>query len=644
MCGIAGIVCNPASRVTPEQLNTLLLCLEHRGPDDQGYLLFSQGQPELGRERLQQEQMVRVLLLHRRLSILDLTETGWQPMATPDGRYYIVFNGEIYNYLELRKELETEGRQFRSHSDTEVLLAAYARWGKSVLTRLAGMFAFAILDTREQTLFLARDFFGIKPLYYTSNQQGLAFASEIRALLEFGWVDRRVNPGRLYDYLRYGVTDHSSETMLADVLALPPAHYLEVSLDDPGYPEPVRYWDIDLSQRLDLSFDEAAEQLRTLFLENIRLHLRSDVAVGAALSGGIDSSSVVMAMRHVQGEGLDLHTFTYVADDERVSEAKYADVVGQASRAFAHYVEPTPDELVADLENLIAAQGEPFGNTTIYAQYRVFRLAREAGIKVMLDGQGADELLGGYRHYLGARLASLIRQGHWTEAINFLNKTARLPGSSPFWVGVGGAAFLLPTQIQEPMRRLVGKEMAPAWLNVNWFRAHGVIPKPLNYTVRDRETLRRSLYESLTSVALPSLLRYEDRNSMAFSIESRVPFLTPSLADFVYALPESYIIAPDGTSKSVFRAAMKGIVPEIILNRQDKIGFATPERAWLGQLGPWVKSVLAGDTASRIPALNLPEVKREWTRISQGWQPFDFRVWRWCNLIEWARQLKVVLN
>lgn len=637
MCGIAGLVVPPSRSLNREIVEQLLSHLKHRGPDDQGVLLFGQDGVRLGRsvpERVEGE----VLLVHQRLSILDLSKAGWQPMSSAGDRYHIVFNGEIYNYLELRAELEALGHIFFSNSDTEVLLTAYSHWGVGCLNRLVGMFAFSILDTQERKLFLARDFFGIKPLYYTLWQGGFAFASEISPLLELPGVSRQVNPQRLYDYLRFGLTDHGAETLFADINQLPSAHYLEVELDNPRQVKLSRYWQINLSDRLELSFEEAANQLRELFLESVNLHLRSDVPIGTALSGGIDSSAIVMGMRYLQ-PNLELHTFSYVASDPALSEERYIDIVGKSAGAVMHKVQSEPDDLVADFESLIKAQGEPFGSTSIYAQHRVFRLAREAGVKVMLDGQGADEILGGYPSYKGARLASLLRQHHWRETYQFTRAASATPGMGGRLLGQWAMSYMLPPRLQVLGRRLAGKDLTPSWLNTPWFKEREASPQLFDYT-GSKTVLRESLLDSVTET-LPCLLRYEDRNSMTFSIESRVPFLTPTLVSFLLALPEEYIVAPDGTSKAVFRRAMRGIVPDVILDRKDKIGFATPERGWLTTLEPWVESTLQSEVAGQLPVLNLKEVEREWELMLTGTKPFNFNAWKWINLIEWSKQFKV---
>jgi asparagine synthase (glutamine-hydrolysing) len=646
MCGIAGMLwTEPAAQRAGT--TAVLRLLEHRGPDDHGWLLLTpqgvrRGRGDPGNVHAE------AALLHRRLSILDVSDAGWQPMSTPDGRYHLIFNGEIYNYVELRRELEKLGQEFRSRSDTEVLLHAYSRWGRGALSRLVGMFAFAVLDTRERSLFLARDFFGIKPLYYAHLPGGFAFASEIKALLDLPGLKRGVNPDRLYDYLRFGLTDHGGQTLFAQVRQLPAAHCLDVALDargvggvNPPMAQPVRYWHLDLDDRLDLSLEEAGRRLRELFLENVKLHLRSDVAVGAALSGGIDSSAIVAAMRHLEPR-LDLHAFSYVADDAAVSEERWIDSAGRVAHAVVHKVHPTAAEMVEDLDRLVYQQDEPFGSTSIYAQDRVFRLAREAGVPVMLDGQGADELLGGYRPYLAARLASLLRQGRLGRAYSFLRRAARLPGSGgrrQLLAHAGGLA--LPSCVKSWALRLTGRGQMPAWLNERWLASHGVRARPRRSAPAALEVLRQELRQSLVETSLPMLLRYEDRNSMAHSVESRVPFLTVPLVDFVLRLPEEHLIGRDGTSKNVFRLAMRGLVPDAVLDRKDKIGFATPEQRWLSVLSPWVEKTLRSDAAQRIPALHVPEMQREWQAIREGRRPFDFRVWRWVNLIRWAERFAV---
>ncbi|MGE3806128.1 MAG: asparagine synthase (glutamine-hydrolyzing) [Gemmataceae bacterium] len=638
MCGIAGLVGLNAE--LPHIANNLLELLKHRGPDDHGWLSWQAAQVQAGHDEIPPAHCEGILL-QRRLSILDLSANGRQPFSTPDGRFHLTFNGEIYNYQELRAELERAGYSFRSTSDTEVLLTACAAWGRAALNRLVGMFAFALLDLRERKLLLARDCFGIKPLYYVHKPDFFAFASEIRTLLAIPGVGRRANVPRLHEYLRDSLVDHDAETLFADIQQVPSAHFLEISLDDLGAGgRPERYWRIDLQNRIDISFEEATRELRERFLDSVRLHMRSDVPVGAALSGGIDSTAIVMAMRHLQGGSLALHSFSFVANDAVLSEEKWIDLAGQAARATIHKVHVDPDELQNDLDRLVHVQDVPFGSTSIYAQYRVFRLARENGIKVMLDGQGADELFAGYRTYVGARLATLIRRGEWWNAASFAHQASRLPG-----VGIRGALKMIGTipqlsTLRRVARGLLRGKAGQTWLNAGWLAERGALDSVSPVTQSD-DFLRHELHRTLVRTSLPQLLRYEDRNSMAFSIESRVPFLTPGLAEFVLSLPEAYLISPRGVSKWVFREAMRGIVPDAILDRRDKIGFATPETSWLRALEPWVERVLQSETARRIGALNHDEVLRQWQQIRAGKRPCDYRVWRWVNLIQWTQRFDV---
>lgn len=637
MCGIAGLISNSTTTIAKETINCFLNKLEHRGPDDQGMLIFNQNNIKRGKLALEDTE-AEVILLHRRLSILDLSDAGSQPMSSLDGCYHIVFNGEIYNYIELRSELQNEGYTFHSHSDTEVLLCAYRHWGVDCLNRLVGMFAFAILDTQKRQVFLARDFFGIKPLYYTFWQGGFAFSSEIPPLLELSGVSRSVNPQTLHNYLRFGITDRGQDTLFADIKQLASAFYVEIQLDYPKVFEPVCYWQVDLNQPIEISFEDASHQLRELFLNNVKLHLRSDVPVGTALSGGIDSSAIVMAMRYLE-PNLDLHTFSYIADDPLLSEECYIDIIGKSANAIMHKIQPSSEELLADLKHLIEVQGEPFGNTSIYAQHCVFRLASEAGIKVMLDGQGADEILGGYFSYKGARLASLLRQQQWKKAYQFSRTASAIPGMGSLLLTQWTISYILSPRIQIVGRRLAGKDLTPSWLNRSWFQKHQTIPMLFDYT-QSYAILRESLLDSVTNT-LPCLLRFEDRNSMAFSIESRVPFLTPALVSFMLNLPDDYIIAPDGMSKSVFRSAMKGIVPDSVLQRKDKIGFATTESQWLMALKEWVDTVLDSEVAKETPVLNLEQLKHDWNLCLQGRKSYQTNIWKAINLIEWTRQFAI---
>lgn len=588
MCGIAG---HFGGRPGEGEIARVWESIRHRGPDDEGKYIHED-----------------VVLLHRRLSILDLSDEAAQPMTSADGRYVLVYNGEIYNYLELRADLEKEGVVFKTASDTEVLLEAYARWGRDVLPKLVGMFAFAVYDRAARKVFLARDFLGIKPLYYATPRGAFAFASEIPALLEWDGVGRAADAQGVYSYLQNGTTDRGGGTLFRDVRQIPGGHWVELDLTRDLGPSlrvtPVRWWSPEAVRDNGISFREAADELRDLFLESVDLHLRSDVAVGSALSGGIDSSSIVMAIRHLKGRSVDIETFSYIPSDPRLSEEHWVDVVGKASGARVHKVRL--DAL--DLPKMIRLHGEPFNSASMAAQHQVFSAARERGIKVMLDGQGADEMFAGYDSHLGARVASLVRRREFKRAARLFGTKRARPLDLLAWA----AEPLLPAPARRLARPLVGRGYWPEWMAKGWFLDRGV-RSPESSPMRSDSVLGETLTRSLED-SLPRLLRYEDRNSMASGVESRVPFLTPKLVAFANRLPEDFLIAPDGTSKSLFRAAMRGIVPDEILDRRDKVGFATPE---IRLSGP----------ADGIPVLHRSESKQA--------------LWRRASLVEWSRIFEV---
>ncbi len=641
MCGIAGFVL-PSSQIVDPSLLTLFSDKQaHRGPDDLGFLGWRTGTQELKISRQAQEVSdgAHIAFIHRRLTIIDESEGGWQPKASACGRYAICFNGEIYNYLELKTELNAQGVRFSTKSDTEVLLNALIHWGiEKTLPRLTGMFAFAFLDCQAQSVILARDPFGIKPLSFASYRGGIAFASELTTLLGLDEVKRTVEPQALYDYLRFGFTDMGAETLFSKINHLKPAHYAVVDLNDIQV-NPVRYWQPSIQKTIDISFDEAASHLRGLFEESVSLHLRSDVPVGAALSGGVDSSAVVMAMRAQEGDNLNLHTFSFIAPGEAMDEENWADIIGQSVNANMHKVQSNGAELVRDLDHIIERQGEPFGTTSIYAQYRVFGLARQHNVSVTLDGQGADEILAGYVPFLAARLATMIKKGQWARANRFLNNALATSGSKAPVV-LRAMRFLLPDALQGLGRRLIGEKLVPDWMNEGWFHNRNVLLKARQKPVSG-DVLRHELKESLTTRVLPSLLRYEDRNSMAHSIESRVPFLTTKIVDFLYSLPEEHLISDEGETKAVFRKAMRGIVPDPILDRRDKIGFATPEETWMGEAKDWLEDVLSSERAKDLPFFATRAFQSEIQAVRQGRKALTGDVWRWINLIRWADKFDV---
>ncbi|QPS80723.1 MULTISPECIES: asparagine synthase (glutamine-hydrolyzing) [Delftia] len=624
MCGIVGGFSCREDDLLRNRARAALGLLSHRGPNDRGLDALKIGAGEL-------------VFGQTRLSVIDLSERARQPMYSADGQLLLIFNGEIYNYRELRHELEKLGCQFRSESDTEVLLQAWWIWGEAALPRFIGMFAFVLLDRRTGRLHGARDAFGIKPLYYHAGQQGLCFASEVPALQALRGGRPELDWQVAYDYLVHGSYDTGESTFFRDVRALPPGHCFSYDLAA-GELALRSWWKPRIAPIQSLSLDDAAHELRRLLLDSVRLHLRSDVPLGAALSGGLDSSAIVACMRHLEPDA-PLHTFSFVASGSALSEEQWIDLVNDQAGATPHKIEIAPQELAADLDDMIVAQGEPFGSTSIYAQYRVFRLAREHGMVVTLDGQGADELCGGYVGYPGPRVRSLVEQGHWGQAASFLWSWRAWPGRSAVEGMKAAVAEYTGEDVYQWLRRLNGGHAAPAWLDAAALKESSVslrFPHPRPVAAAPGRRLCAELARSLHGVGLPGLLRHGDRNSMRFSVESRVPFLTTALADFLLTLPEEYLVAPNGETKHLLRRAMRGLVPDEVLNRRDKIGFATPERDWLMQMAPQVRDWLRHPLG--LPFFRQDEVLRAFDQVVAGQRPFSWQVWRWINFTRWHAQ------
>ncbi len=622
MCGIAGGWWRDHAQAA-QSIPMALRAMHHRGPDDNGSDLIPFGAATLG-------------LAQSRLSIIDLSSAGHQPMHTRDGRWIIVFNGEIYNYRELRDQLKAVGHSFTSDSDTEVLLAAWAQWGVACLTQLVGMFAFAVLDRQTHSLTCVRDAFGIKPFFYSNGDEGFRFASEIPALLALLPGKPSLNMQRIYDYLVHGDYDSSADTFYQGIHHLPPAHWFSVDLQTGKASEPKQWWAPSVTERPGWRFDDAVEQVREQFLTNIRLHLRSDVRVGAALSGGIDSSAVVCAMRYVEPD-MPIHTFSYIAAGSDVNEEYWVDRVNAHVGAIPHKVTVSAEELARDLDDMIRTQGEPFGSTSIYAQYRVYQLAQEAGVTVTLDGQGADEMLAGYIGYPGQRLRSLLETGQLGAACQFWNNWSKWPGRSRTLAAKYLASELTDGKLYSFLRKLDGKHNVPDWINVEALLQQGVVLEKPRLRPAAGHKGRRVMDElalSLSRRGLSHLLRHGDRNSMRFSVESRVPFLTLDMVNLLLSMPEHFLISQNGETKNVFRAAMRGIVPDDVLNRKDKIGFATPEKTIMSDILAKFKGKYEG--ALSLDFLNKELIFKQSIDILNKERLQEWQVWRLVNFFGWS--------
>lgn len=634
MCGFFSII-SFKYQDRREELKKVNQAIFHRGPDQAGVLSYSKENGMDFTTNIDNAPSAPFYMLHRRLSILDLSEHGIQPMVSSCGNYAISFNGEVYNFIELKHELESKGVSFRTTTDTEVLLEAYKYWGPDCLPKCVGMFSFIILDVKKQKLFCGRDFFGIKPFYYHYSNDALVIASEPKALLQVSSIPRAVNPQMAYEYLAFGKQEGTKESFFKNLSQLPPAHYIEFSLDAYAPAEAVRYWSIDDIKAFKGSKAEAAAQLKTLFDESVRIHMRSDVEVAANLSGGIDSSSIVMTASRLLADERKLRTISFIPNDKLLSEESWIDIINQESGSHPAKIFPQSKDLIQEMENLIYIQDEPFGSTSAFAQYEVFKQIKELNIKVVLDGQGADELLAGYRGYLFARFTSLLRSCNFIQAFRFGVASGTLPNISP----QSPVRFVLG-KVRRMVRTPTTKLYMPDFLREDWFVREKI--SPFSYPqFNSRNSMMEQLKHTFFESSLPHLLRVADRNSMHASVESRVPFLTPDLVKFIFSLPESYIIGQDATTKSVFRDAMQGIVSPKILSRKDKIGFSTPEEKWLKDHKDWVFGVFSSDTARAIPCISAENMEREWNKLLEGDTTFDWRFWRWINFIRWSEIYRV---
>lgn len=624
MCGLLGGVSVQNNFFSDVKVRSALEKIGHRGPNDMGY--------ELEKTKSGHE----LLLGHTRLSVIDLSKAGHQPMNSCDGRISVVFNGEIYNYKELRTELISLGYVFNTDSDTEVLINSWRAWEASSLEKFIGMFSICLYDRDLNEIHLIRDAFGIKPLFYSLLSDSFVFSSEIASLRALSGEKFILDEQKSYDYLVHGEYDDSEFTFIKGIKQVRPGSLITISLSDYREFNEVKWWAPNLETINSVSLDEAAAQVRDEFLNNVRLHLRSDVPIGAALSGGLDSTSIVCAIRHLE-PNLNINTFSYIADGN-MSEECWVDKANSFVKASGNKVYADEAGLFDNLDNLLKCQGEPFGSTSLYAQYKVFELAHNSGVVVTLDGQGADELLAGYNGYPMFRIKSLIEERRFFAAIIFMWKWSRWPGRS-LSKGLGYLAqAMLPTSVFSAVKSFFFKENVPNWINSDYLVRSRVQTSSKTYSFSSKFVGRRvheRLLYAITQLGLPMLLRHGDRNSMAFSIESRVPFLTPQFAKLLLTLPEEYLISMDGETKHVFRKAMKGIVPDEMLERKDKVGFETPEARWLLSRQSDIKHLLEG--CGDIEILDSVNVLSQFENFCNHKVNFSWKLWRIINFIYWHR-------
>jgi asparagine synthase (glutamine-hydrolysing) len=603
MCGIAGLY-------NPEGINISLVSkiskiLKHRGPDDEGYLFVDINDQisslkgdgtikELSSLNSVDEINggVKLALIHRRLSIIDLSSTGHQPMTYSGSQSWIVFNGEIYNYLELRQELINLGYSFKSESDTEVILASYAEWSESCVSHFSGMWSFVIFDSIKNILFCSRDRFGIKPLYFVNKGKTFAFSSEIKALLSIPEILPELEIENAIEFIINGNQYFKDKTFFRNIHQIEPGNNLIFHLNENRFYS-YCYYKLNINNDfLKIDLDEAVLEFNRLIINSMKIHLRSDVPIGTCLSGGIDSSTIV-ALLSKQNLPYKLKTFTASFPGSSIDETSFIKKVKELYDFSDNYTYPDPHELWENVDLFLWHQDLPVQNTSPFAQWKVMSLAQSNSVKVLLDGQGMDEILGGYSEFVGAfLLGQLINKQFFRFIRSFRDLSINYKTSSVSNELFRALFHLFPNSIKS--RIYSSQRIGPSMVN----KKYKEISDKIFFDKRIGNSVQETSINSINNI-LPVLLRYEDRNSMAFSIESRVPYLDHRLVEFCVNLPENIKIY-DGWTKYIFRKSSENLLPADIIWRKEKLGFVTPERQWI--------DVLIKELQSLNKQQNIPEI------------------------------------
>ncbi|MFN8278935.1 MAG: asparagine synthase (glutamine-hydrolyzing) [Saprospiraceae bacterium] len=589
MCGIAGIFQYNAMPVSVEALRRMTDRARHRGPDDEGYVLLSTaGRPS---QALRGPDSHPALMEHmadiaqvtnhnydlgmsfRRLAIVDLSPTGHQPLCDESGKYWMTFNGEIYNYIEIREELKALGYSFYSQGDAEVLLKSYIHWGEKCLDRFIGMFAFVIYDGIAKKIFGARDRFGVKPLCYYHDKKMFLWASEEKQIIDSGLVSLKFDEEAIGNFLLYNQLHYSENTFIDGIKQIPAGHYFTLN---PQQFVLKRYYQINQSNSVYSMTDaEKDERFFELFGSAVQLRLRSDVPVGIALSGGLDSSSIaMMAKRFLQEQ---VRTFSvYYDQDKRYDEREFIQAVLDTGQFDPVYYTQDQQVNLDAVSEWSFQQDGPTTGASPYSAYLNYKNVRKSGIIVLLNGQGGDEILGGYPYYFKYLLSDELRHGHLTDAMRHIGSWAKYESAGFAGKTIAGAVYSL-FKGQQGMLSLENKKFSTPAL----YRGLEQSIKGIRLNAQFDSSLKNAMYNTLSITMLPHLLHWEDRNSMSCSIESRVPFLDHRLVEFMYSLPDGDKIS-GGLTKVILRRALRELVPGKILSRRDKKGFGTPTDQWTG--------------------------------------------------------------
>ena len=609
MCGITGIINknnNPVDKLLTEKINNLI---SHRGPDDEGFYHgdnFAFG--------------------HRRLSILDLSQDGHQPMHYQD-RYTITYNGEVYNYIELKNELEKEGYSFHSNTDTEVILAAYDKWGESCVNKFNGMWSFALFDSKKNNIFCSRDRFGIKPFYFTEVSNKFIFGSEIKQLLEFH-PNNIVNKSILIDYLVTRFEDYNNDTFFEGVKRLPQSHNLIYDLNNHSY-EIKRYYQISFNDDIEkYTLDESVKKYKAELERAVEYRLRSDVKVGTCLSGGLDSSSVAsIAAKKYNQESKEKFTAIHVKSSQgSTDESYYADIVAKNANINLVFTEPTAIDVKNSIDEVIFTQEEPFAYMDVFMQYFVMKKAREEGCTVMLDGQGGDETLLGYGKYYPSMYYSIFKkEGLLLAFKSIFNSRKNNSKMKISWILKYTFGSFFPN-IRKKYLKFKTSFMKK---NNNTFSILNKIGNSY-FNIRDLQTLE------IYSTNLPLLLRYEDKNSMRHSIETRLPFIDYKTLETALSINSKHKVH-DGWSKFILRQSVIGVIPQEAIWRKNKLGFNPPESSWFNEISNDM------ETAVRNSSI-LSEICNMKKLMSKYSKMHNHLKWRLYNIAMWEKIYDVKIS
>lgn len=630
MCGITGYISLSDNKAEPSLVQKMNDKISHRGPDDHGVFCFE-----------------NVGLGHRRLSIIDLSKDGHQPMHYLD-RYVITYNGEVYNYLELKEELKKNGYSFKSTSDTEVILAAYDCWGEDCLHKFNGMWSFIILDKKNRTLFCSRDRYAIKPFYYTKTKGKFLIGSEIKQFTALDDFRPTLDHTTAYYFLRRGILNQDDVTFFDGVKMLKGGHQLKYNLRT--HEVTIKKWyDINKVQlKNDLTFEEAKQQFFDLFQNSISLRMRSDVTVGSCLSGGMDSSSIVCMTKQILSGTSNMETISSCFTEKKYDEQEYIDQVLKYTSYKGHKVFPTLDDLFEKnmLDTMVYHQDQPVVSASHYAEYCVFQAAKKNNLTVMLDGQGADEILAGYMKFFPAHYTNLIWKMKISKLLKELKYRKELHHKSAISALSEISRYVIPTGMQHFLiTKALGVKAIPDWYDINKAtnldkvsilgKNHRTSGPIFREKVKDINVHNLSKLE-LTLSSVPYQCHSEDKNSMAHSIESRMPFLDYKLVEFSLSLPDHFKIR-NGQTKAVLRESMRPYLPPKVVNRHNKMGFVTPQEVWMKKYQNRIREEIT-NAVETTNGLITPEIIKAYDKnlsTSSVIKPEFFRVLsfsRWLSI------------